>query len=73
MTEAPRKRDVFKGIVSNILLKNGWKKIAEKSNHKHPRSNNFDVCTHAALCILDILDIMVLKNIYYLQMLHMKW
>jgi hypothetical protein len=29
----------------------------------HLRSNNYDVCTAAALCILNILDLMVLENL----------
>jgi hypothetical protein len=41
--------------------------------HNHLRNNNYDVCTAAALCILNILDVMVLENIYYLQILNMKW
>jgi hypothetical protein len=49
-----------KGIVSIILLENGWKKIAEKTII---RSNNYDVCTAASLCISNILHVVVLQNI----------
>jgi hypothetical protein len=48
-------------------------KICRQNNHNHLRSNNYDICTAAALCILNILDVMVLENIYYLQILNMKW
>jgi hypothetical protein len=59
----------IKGIVS----KNAWEKFAEKNNHYHFRSNNYDVLTAAALCIQNILDVTVLKNIYHLPILNMKW
>jgi hypothetical protein len=49
------------------------KNLQQKQSYSnHLRSNNYDVCTAAALCILDILDVMVLENIYYLQILNMK-
>jgi hypothetical protein len=38
-------------------------KKCRKNNHNHLRSNNYDVCTAAELCILNILDVMVLENI----------
>jgi hypothetical protein len=46
------------------------KNLQKKKNHNHLISNNHDVCTAAALCISNILDVMVLKNIYYLQILN---
>jgi hypothetical protein len=61
---------IIKGIVSIILLKKkggGLERICRKNNHNHLRSNNYDVCTAAALCMLNLLDVMVLENIYYLQ------
>jgi hypothetical protein len=50
----------FKGIGSILFLKNGFKKNCRK-NYK---SNNYEVCTAVALCFPNILDVMVLENIY---------
>jgi hypothetical protein len=54
----------FKGIVSIILLKKWLEKNCKKNIHNHLRSNYYDVCTAAALCILNILDVVILENIY---------
>jgi hypothetical protein len=69
----------LKGIGSDIILqKIGWKKFAEKkknnqqNNQNHLKSNNYDICTAAALCNLNILDVMVFENIFYLQILNMN-
>jgi hypothetical protein len=47
-------------------------KIVEKKHYNHLKSSHYDVCTAAALYILNMLDVMVLENIYYPQMLNMK-
>jgi hypothetical protein len=40
-----------------------WKKIAEKENKNHLRSNSYEVCTDVARCFPNILDVMVFENI----------
>jgi hypothetical protein len=51
----------LKNIGSVFFLKNGLKKFAEKHKN-HFRSNNHEVCTAAAHCITNILDVMDLKK-----------
>jgi hypothetical protein len=53
----------IKGIGSILFLKNGLRKICRKNYKNHLRSNNYEVCTAAALCFPNILDVMVLENI----------
>jgi hypothetical protein len=48
-------------------------KNLQKNNYNHLGSNNYDVCIAAALCILNILDVIALENIYYIQIQNMKW
>ena len=65
------KYELLKGKLSIILIK--WQvKIAEQQSYS-PRSNNYDVCRAAALCILNVLDVFVLKSIYYIQILNIIW
>jgi hypothetical protein len=52
----------FKGIGSVLFLKNGLKKIYRKYSKNHPRSDNYEICTAAALCFPNIIDVMVLEN-----------
>jgi hypothetical protein len=44
---------LLKGIRSVILLKMAGK-ICKENHYNHLRSNNYDACTSAALCILNI-------------------
>jgi hypothetical protein len=64
----PKKRADFSRFIKAIgyilFLKNGLKRILRKKNYKnHLRSNDYEVCTAVALCISNILDVLVLENI----------
>jgi hypothetical protein len=63
----------FKGIGSILFLENGLKKNCRKNYKNHLKSNNYDVCTAVAHCFPSILDGMIIENVYYLQILNMKW
>jgi hypothetical protein len=64
----------LKGIGSILFLKKCLEKHFRKKNYKkHLISNNYEGCTSVAHCFPIILDVTVLENTYYLQILKMKW
>jgi hypothetical protein len=49
--------------IKKIKKKKAWKKIAEKNDWHHLRSNNYEVCTAVALCFPNIIGVIVLENV----------
>jgi hypothetical protein len=56
-------KNLVKGTGSILFPRNGLKTFSRKNYKNHLRSNNYEVCTAVALCIPNILNVMVLENI----------
>jgi hypothetical protein len=57
----------------NLISQKCFEKDCGKNYKNHLKSNNYEVCTAVACCFPNILDVMVLENIYHLQILNVKW
>jgi hypothetical protein len=55
------------------ISKMACKRLQKKKYKNNLKSNNYEVCAAVARCFPNILDVMVLENKYYLQILNMKW